>query len=67
MDKILERKNFLIEFYHDQYILSNKRNAPNIKLHHRFIFTLKDCMSVYVRYEYHKMFELTKKNIITEH
>ena len=43
------------------YILSNKRNAPNIKLNHRFIFTMKDWMSVYVRYEYDKMFESTTK------
>ena len=44
------------------YILSNKSNTPNIKLNHRFIFTLKDYMSVYVRYEYDKMFESTTKN-----
>ena len=42
-------------------VLSNKRNAPNIKLNHRFIFTLKDWMSVYVRYEYDKMIESTTK------
>ena len=43
------------------YILSNKRNAPNIKLNHRFIFTLEDYMSVDVRYEYDEMFESTTK------
>ena len=33
-----------------------------IKLNHRFIFTMKDWMSVYVRYEYDKIFESTTKN-----
>ena len=46
------------------YILSNKSNAPNKKLNHRFIFTLTDYMSVYVRYEYDKMFESTTKKCV---
>ena len=47
-------------------ILSNKSNAPNIKLNHIFIFTLTDYMSAYVRYEYDKMFESKTKIVITE-
>ena len=44
------------------YILSNKRNAPIIKLNNILIFTLKNSMSIYKKYEYDKMFESTTKN-----
>ena len=45
------------------YILSNKSNSPNIKLNHRFIFTLTYYMIVNVIYEYDKMFESTTKKL----
>ena len=56
---------YTIREYSD-YILSNKSNAPNIKLNHRFIFTLTDYMSVYVRYEYDKCLNQRQKIVITE-
>ena len=43
------------------YILSNKRNAPNRKLNHKFSSTLKVFMNIDVRYKYDKMFESTIK------
>ena len=42
--------------FNNRYILSNKRNARNIKLNNKFILALKDSMSICVRYEYNKMF-----------
>ena len=44
-----------------QYILSNKRNAPNRKLNHNFSSTVKVFMNIGVRYIYDKTFESTIK------
>ena len=43
------------------YILRNKRNARNIELNYKFIFTVKNSKSIYVKYEYNKMFESMTK------
>ena len=46
-----------------QLVWLNKRNTPIIKLNHIFIFTLKDSMSIYIKYEYEIMFESTTKKL----
>ena len=42
-------------------ILSNKRNAPNRKLNHKFSSIVKVFMNIDVRYKYDKTFESTIK------
>ena len=48
------------------YILSNKRNAPNIKLNHKFVITVEVFMNINVSYEYVKCLNRQKNFVITE-
>ena len=43
------------------HILSNKRNAPNRKLNHKFSSTVKVFMNIDVRYKFDITFESTIK------
>ena len=49
----------LLLFSWKTYILSNKRNAPNRKLNHKFSSTVKLFMNIDIRYKYDKKFRST--------
>ena len=53
----LQLKEVLVNGTVTLHILSYKRNAPNIKLNHKFIFTLKYSVSICAIYEYDKISE----------